>query len=141
MTTASAKRAAAWALLLGGLGGALSCGAKRHELVTSSLVLAAEGKVSARVGDNLNTNLEVEVKHLAPPGRVVQGARVYVVWVRPASGTVQNVGALRLNENLEGKFTTVTPFREFTLWVTPETAATVQAPTSDPVMQAQIVVE
>jgi hypothetical protein len=138
MARTSAKHGAAWLVLLGG---ALACGTPSRELVPSSVVLAAEGKVTARVGDNLNTNLDVEVKHLAPPGKVVQGARVYVVWVRPASGAVQNVGALRLNENLEGKFTTVTPYREFTLWVTPETSATVQAPTSDPVMQAQVVVD
>ena len=139
MKTASAKR---WAALLLLLGGAAACGAASRELVTSAAVPAAVGKVNARLGDNQNTTLEVEVKHLAPPGRVAPGAKIYVVWVRPSGeGAIQNVGALRLNEELEGKLTTVTPFREFTLWVTPETSPLVQAPTNDPVMQAQISVD
>ena len=75
----------------------------------SSDVPAAEGKVTATAGDNMNTNLEVNVDHLAPPERVRQGATTYVVWARArGANDYQNVGALLVDNNLHGHLKTVT---------------------------------
>jgi hypothetical protein len=49
-----------------------------------------------------------------------------------------NVGAIRLDSNLEGKLDTVTPLRQFQLMITPEPDASVQRPTNQPVLTATL---
>ncbi|MBL9036869.1 MAG: hypothetical protein JNG84_00010 [Archangium sp.] len=89
-------------------------------------------------GANGNTAVQVAVMRLAAPARIAPDASVYVVWVVPQNGEPQNVGALRVNSNLEGTLDTVTPHRAFRLLVTPEPSATGDKPTHDPVFTADI---
>lgn len=49
-----------------------------------------------------------------------------------------NVGAIRLDSNLQGKLDTVTPLRQFQLMITPEPDASVQRPTNQPVLTATL---
>jgi hypothetical protein len=100
--------------------------------------IAGEGKVDARIGDNGNTEITVRVRHLARPGRVAADSSVYVVWVRPANGRIQNVGALELDDELVGELKTKTPHRSFTLTVTPEPSARMAAPTHGPVFTSDV---
>jgi hypothetical protein len=65
-------------------------------------------------------------------------ATVYVVWVQPRNTSRQNVGALVLNDNLEGSLNTVTPHSEFTLSVTPEPSGQVEVPTHQAVFTAEV---
>jgi hypothetical protein len=102
-------------------------------------VPASEGTVNATEGDNGNTNLEIRVKHLAQPSQVASDATVYVVWVQPRNAPRQNVGALVLNDNLEGQLDTVTPHIQFTVSVTPEPSGHVEEPTHQPVFTAEVV--
>lgn len=105
----------------------------------SSDVPAAEGKVTATAGDNMNTNLEVNVDHLAPPERVRQGATTYVVWARArGANDYQNVGALLVDNNLHGHLKTVTALQDFDVMITVEQSPTVQEPSSKRVLSAQI---
>jgi len=100
---------------------------------------AAQGTVVARVGENGNTRLVVEVKHLAYPERVAPDAKVYVVWVQPqGGGPAQNVGALRLGDDLTGRLETVTPHPAFVVKVTAENAPTATEPRGPEVLQAQV---
>lgn len=101
-------------------------------------VPASEGTVNATEGDNGNTNLEIRVKHLAHPSQMASDATVYVVWVQPRNTSRQNVGALVLNDNLEGSLNTVTPHSEFTLSVTPEPSGQVEVPTHQAVFTAEV---
>lgn len=91
---------------------------------------AAEGQVKATDGDNGNTKIELSVKHLTQPAKIAQGTTAYVVWVEPLDGDrhASNVGALKVDDNLEGHLETVTPLRTFNLYVTPEPTATATAP-------------
>jgi hypothetical protein len=61
-----------------------------------------------------------------------------VVWVRPANGRIQNVGALELDDELVGELKTKTPHRSFTLTVTPEPSARMAAPTHGPVFTSDV---
>lgn len=101
-------------------------------------VPASEGTVRATKGDNGNTNLAVRVKHLAPAYKVQPDATVYVVWLQQPDQPKQNIGGLVLDKNLEGSLDTVTPFRRFTVMVTPEASGTVEQPTHDSVFTAQV---
>ncbi len=100
-------------------------------LVASQDIPAAEGTVKVTGTDDGNSQIQLEVKHLALPERVNPGATVYVVWVSgPAFGAEQqNLGALKVDENLNGSLTTVTPLKAFNLSVTAEPSQASTSPT------------
>ncbi len=119
------------------LGTQLGC-SSTQEMRSGYGVPASEGTVDATDGGNGNTDLEVRVKHLAQPWLVASDATVYVVWVQAPDATRQNVGALTLNDNLEGSLKTVTPHRQFMLSVTPEASGEVDQPRHQPVFTAKV---
>jgi hypothetical protein len=114
-------------------------------LQASPKVPAAEGTVSVQDGDNGNYKVALNVKHMAPPDKVATGASSYVVWLRPLASdnqnqaqTAQNMGALTVNNDLEGNLTTVTPYRQFDLFVTAEPAPNSTAPTGEQLLSTTV---
>ena len=101
-------------------------------------VPASQGTVKATVGENDNTKVSIRVKHLAPPSKIAPDATVYVVWLQARNAARQNIGALMLNNNLEGSLDTVTPHRRFLITVTPEPGGRVSEPTHEPVFTADV---
>jgi FlaG/FlaF family flagellin (archaellin) len=101
-------------------------------------VPAGQGTVKATLGNNGNTNLAIRVKHLAPAFKVQADATVYVVWLQQTGQNPQNIGALALNSDLEGSLDTVTPFRKFTITVTPEPGRQVEQATHPPVFTSEV---
>lgn len=112
--------------------------APREPMTSSAQNIAGEGTVQVKGGDNGNTEVEVEVKHLAPPARVEADSSVYVVWIQPHNAQIQNVGALEVNGDLVGKLDTTTPHRAFTLTITPEPSARMSAPTHKAVFTSEV---
>lgn len=96
-------------------------------------VPASEGTVKVTEGPNGNTELSIKVKHLARPEDVVSGTSTYVVWIDPAGAEPQSVGAISLDNELEGRLDTVTSHQRFQLIVTPEQNGQVTGPTNPPV--------
>lgn len=115
----------------------LGC-APTQTMQSANRVPASQGTVKASAADNGNTNLLVKVKHLAPPSRIESDATVYVVWIEPTNAAKQSVGALTLNNNLEGTLETVTPHRRFLVLVTPEPSGQVAQPTHQAVFTSQV---
>jgi hypothetical protein len=111
---------------------------KPQAMVSAPGVPASQGTVKVSKSDNGNTKIEVHVKHLAPPFKVAPNASIYVVWLQPREGAKLNIGALALNDNLEGKLETMTPHRHFQISVTPEAGGHVDAPTHEPVFTASV---
>jgi hypothetical protein len=101
-------------------------------------VPAAEGKVQVAAGKNGNHDVKVEVEHLAPPGRVTDGASAYVVWIKPVDGAPQNVGELKVNQGLEGELKTKTEYEKFEVLITAERSPAAMAPTGATVMRTQV---
>ncbi len=128
---------AALPLVVGVAGLHLGC-AKPQTMVSASGVPASEGTVKATVGDNGNTKVSIRVKHLAPPSKIASDAVVYVVWLQPRNAAKQNIGALVLNDNLEGSLDTMTPHNRFMITVTPEPGGKVAEPTHEPVFTADV---
>ena len=125
-------------LFVGIVAGQVGC-SMSWRLTGGTAVPAAEGMASTKLGDNGNTRLEVKVKHLAFPEKVNPGATTYVVWATADGGAAPtNIGALRLDKNLEGKLDTLTPFHAFLLTITPEVAGTASGPTGPVVFAARI---
>ena len=61
-----------------------------------------------------------------------------MVWVQPSGGAPQNMGALKVDEDLRGTLATVTPLKSFDVFITLETSATVQEPSAENVLSASI---
>lgn len=127
----AARRGALLGLLLAGFLAATGAAATMP-LGRSAEIPAAEGKVKLRQTSNGNTEIKLNVKHLAPPARIDATSAVFVVWVRglETGALPQNLGALRVNKNLSGKLEAVTSLREFDLFLTCEGTQTVTAPTT-----------
>ena len=115
-------------LLTGGV--ATASAASTLSLGSSSEIPAAQGKVRLHRTKNGNVEIQLSVKHLAPPGRITPGANVFVVWVRGLArgAEAQNLGALKVDKNLNGKITAVTAMSSFDLFITCEQSQTVTVP-------------
>jgi hypothetical protein len=70
---------------------------------------------------------------------VTAGARVYVVWATElqTGSPTRNLGALRVEDNLNGKLETLTPLRNFDVLITAEPQATVDVPGA-PVLRVRV---
>ena len=112
--------------------------ASTYQLSAGPQVPAAQGMVQAKTGENGNTRLKLSVQHLAMPDRITAGSSVFVVWARSPDAAAQNLGTLRVDKDLDGKFDTVTPLRNFELSVTPEASANPSAPTGPMVLHTSI---
>jgi hypothetical protein len=99
---------------------------------------SGEGTIETRTDKNGNTQVELLVKHLSTPSKVAADASIYIVWIRPDNGDIQNVGALQVDDELVGKFNTTTPHRAFELMVTPEPSARMSQPTHEAVFTAKV---
>jgi len=99
-------------------------------LAASDKVPAAQGEFVLAQSADGNTKIHLAVEHMAPASRVASGATTYVVWVKPlaSDGKPQNVGALQVNQDLQGTLDSVTPLKSFEVFVTPEASASVQQP-------------
>ena len=118
---------------------ALAACATPAQMTTGPSVLGAEGQVNVADGPNGNTLVKVVIHHLAAPEKVSPGATVYVAWIQSAEGgTQQNVGQIQLDGNQSGRLDTVTSFKNFTMTVTAEAAATASTPTGNPVLSTKI---
>jgi hypothetical protein len=99
-------------------------------LGNSSEIPAAQGKVRLSRTKNGNVEIKLSVKHLAPPGRITPGADVFVVWARGLApgAEAQNLGALKVDKNLNGKITAATAMSSFDLFITCEQTQTATVP-------------
>ncbi len=122
--------------------GALSCAGSTENLKTSAKIPAAEGTVKTSSTKNNNTKLDVEVKHLAPPERVQEGASVYTAWVvptmNPAESRPHNIGAILVGDNLAGKLSTEVPWSSFDFFITAEPAPGTQSPSGQQLMWTRV---
>lgn len=118
---------------------ATGCSTK-EDLQASNITPAARGQVKVERDDNNNSEVTVKVEHLAPADKVYPGATNYVVWIQPAGAdTFQNVGALQVDKDLEGKHTTTVPYKDFRVLVTPEMGNMAQAPTGPAIFDQRVV--
>lgn len=100
---------------------AAGCASKPDATVHSDIAPAAQAEVKTEKIEGNNTKLSINVKHMADPARIDEGAAHYVIWVEPSgSDEPQNVGTLVVDNDLEGKYETTIPYENFTLLITAE---------------------
>jgi hypothetical protein len=110
-----------------------------YPLEVSRGVPAAQGQIKVKPQDAGNQEVQVKVEHLAPAEVAQPGTTVYVVWLTP-EGEMQsiNAGVLPVGEDRKGELKTVTTFKTFEIFVTPEAKANASQPSHKPVLRAQV---
>ena len=107
-------------------------------MVASSLVPAATGKISYGHDRNGNIKFSVETKNLAAPTQLSPAKNAYVVWIKGRDQQAQNAGVLKVDNNLEGKFSATTPNKVFDVTVTAEDNPTVTQPSGPEVLHGTV---
>ncbi len=93
---------------------------REDRLTNTGLAPAAEGTVTTDNDRNGNTGVNIHVKHMATPQSLTPAKQTYLVWIQPRGKEAELLGALRVNENLEGSLKAATPYKDFDILVTAE---------------------
>ncbi len=112
--------------------------AKKFPMTADSIVPGARGDVEVGKDKNGNTKLKMSVQHLARPDKLTPPKAIYIVWLQERNGNPESQGQLKVDKNLKASFETVTPSRNFDLFVTAEQDATGKAPSGAEVLRASI---
>ena len=112
--------------------------AKKFPLAAASIVPAAKGAVEIGHDRNGNTEIKLTVEHLANPTSLSPSQANYVVWLQDRNSGPENRGELRVNGRLEGTFQTVTPRKNFDLFVTGENDGTAKSPSGPEVLRTTV---
>jgi hypothetical protein len=112
--------------------------AKKFPLAAASVVPAAKGSVEVGHDRNGNTEIKLTVEHLANPTSLSPSQAKYVVWLQDKNSGPENRGELRVNGKLEGTFQTVTPRKNFDLFVTGENDGTAKSPSGPEVLRTTV---
>lgn len=109
-----------------------SCG-KNIAFQNSSVVPAAQGKVSIKKDSNKNNLIKIEITNLAEVTRLQPSKNVYVVWMETEDSVVKNIGQIKsdtgfMSSKLKASFETVTSFEPSKIFITAEDNADVQYP-------------
>ena len=133
-------RTASIFLIAAGMGGCGMFGGSdaKQPMRASAENTSGEGTVEATRDKNGNVDIEVLVQHLSTPSKVESDASVYVVWLQPNNAEIQNLGALKVDDDLVGTFNSTTPHSSFELSITPEPSARMSAPTHDAVFSSVV---
>ncbi len=117
---------------------ALIYAAKKFPLTAASIVPAAKGSVEVGKDRNGNTELKLKVEHLANPTSLSPSRANYIVWLQDKGSGPENRGELKVNGKLEGTFRTVTPLKNFDVFVTGENDGTVKSPSGPEVLRTTV---
>ena len=129
-----------WLVLMFMLLCGIAYGARKFPLTAAPSVPAARGDVEVDHDNNGNTKLKMKAEFLSPPDALTPPATAYIVWIQERGGSVgpQPQGQLKVDKNRKAHFETVTPAKNFDLFVTAEQDPTVKAPTGTEVLKATI---
>jgi len=111
---------------------------REDKLTNTGVAPAAEGKVTTDKDRNGNTGVEIQVKHMATPQSLTPGKQTYLVWVQPRGKDPELLGALRVNENLEGSLKAATTYKDFDILITAEDSVKADTPSSMVVLKGSV---
>ncbi|HZU33523.1 MAG TPA: hypothetical protein VFB79_20585 [Candidatus Angelobacter sp.] len=111
---------------------------REDRLVNTGTAPAAEGKVITDNDRNGNTGVEVQVKHMATPQSLTPPKQTYLVWVQPRGKDPELLGALRVNDGLEGSLKATTTYKDFDILVTAEDNMKPEMPSSMVILKGTV---
>jgi hypothetical protein len=112
--------------------------AKKYPLTADKSVPAARGQVDIGHDKNGNTEVEIEVEHLAGPENLTPPRTAYVVWFQERGAEPLNQGSLKPNKNLKATFKSVTSLKSFDVFVTAESDLNAKSPSGSEVLRASV---
>jgi hypothetical protein len=112
--------------------------AKKFPLTADKSVPAARGQVDVGRDKNGNTRVELEVEHLAAPENLTPPRTAYVVWFQESGAEPLNQGALKPNKSLKANFKSITPLKNFAIFVTAEADSNAKTPSGSEVLRASV---
>lgn len=106
---------------------------------TSTVMPTADGAVKVKKDGNNNYSIDINIKHLANPNRLVPSKSLYVVWAETKENGTKNIGRLNtssglLSSTLKSSLRTVSPVKPTMIFITAENDATIQYPGSQIIM-------
>ena len=109
-----------------------SC-ASKIQFANSTVVPTAEGTVKVKKDGNNNYSIDINIKHLAPPAKLVPAKDLYVVWAETKENGTKNLGRLNtssglLSSTLKSSLRTVSPVKPTMIFVTAENNAAAEYP-------------
>jgi hypothetical protein len=130
-------------ILVGALAMSCASGSRNLVLTGSPDVPGAKGTAKVSSTDDGNTKIDLAVQHLAPPEDINSGATVYVVWVQggDVGAEPHNLGALKVDSDLNGSMTAVTNLRSFDLYVTAEPSQATTTPTGKTLLRTNVLMK
>ena len=111
---------------------------REDRLTNTGAAPAAEGKVITDNDRNGNTGVEIEVKHMATPQSLTPPKQTYLVWVQPRGKDPELLGALRVNDNLEGSLRATTTYKDFEVLITAEDNVKPDTPSSMVILKGSV---
>lgn len=118
-----------------------SC-AVNSKFMESSVVPAAEGKISVKRDKNLNYNIEVTVSGLAEVERLQTAKNNYVVWMNTDQGKIENLGQIKsssgmFSNNLKASLETSSSYKPTKIFITAEKSTEVQLPSEEVILTTE----
>lgn len=114
---------------------ALAASACSRKLVfkDSAIVPAAQGSVKVKKDKNDNYAVDLSIRHLSPPERLVESRNTYVLWADTEKNGIKNLGQLKskhgiFSKGLKSDLETVTIFEPRDFFITAERAADIPYP-------------
>jgi hypothetical protein len=106
---------------------------------TSTVMPTADGAVKVKKDDNNNYSIDIHIKHLANPNRLVPSKSIYVVWAETKENGTKNIGRLNtssglLSSTLKSSLKTVSSVKPTMIFITAENDAGIEYPGSQVVM-------
>lgn len=96
---------------------------------------SAAGKIDVGGDRNGNSDVYIRTFHMA---RQRDDRAFYVVWFQPKDGAPQNAGVIKINDDSEGAFRTLTPLRDFDVFITVENDRSATAPSGEEILRTEI---
>ena len=123
-------------------GAILLTAACNRQIRLAPLPLARGGEASVRVEltYDRNNTLRVQLSNVPDPSALNSAYTRYVFWVAtPDRQTVVNAGQIRVGENRKAEMQTLTPLRDFVVFITAEARGDVTSPGPDMVFQSEAI--
>jgi hypothetical protein len=99
---------------------------------------AALGEAKVSIGENNNTRIDLDIRHLAPPQNLTPPKSVYVVWVEAPDGKFANLGQITPGRDRSVEFRAVTPLRVFRIFITAEDRVLAGSPSDQIVLSTDV---
>jgi len=123
-------------------GAILLTAACNRQIRLAPLPLARGGEASVRVEltYDRNNTLRVQLSNVPDPSALNSAYTRYVLWVATADRqSVVNAGQIRVDENRKAEMQTLTPLRDFVVFITAEARGDVTSPGPDVVFQSEAI--